>query len=840
MSVHWIAPSVLVVVPTVLYLLAKTHAGTDRLVTRLARRLFGRFVSENPNRKRTLESAYLGTNYTTYASRSILYAVCALVAGAVAGGYVVAGTLLVFEQVVRALAGLPSAIRSTFGFRPDYQLVLAESTWWAIVVGGGLAIGVVTAIVAYVLRWSLPANTAAVRRRSIDEGLSRTTAFMFALARGGMEFPQIVRILGENRTAFGETANEMALAVREMDLFGRDMITALRRTGERTPSEQLRTFTENLRSVLQSGSDLPEFFQTRYQRFQENAEERQESVLEFLATIAEAYVTVLVAGMLFLFTILLVFGLTTTDTLPFLRILAYVIIPLANAGFAIFLSQQLETLGITQGSGANALEEYETRTPAPALPSVSSRAADAVDVNHQSGGDPTADGGTTVQASGRGRHDEPSRPQRDRLQNVTAALRHPVRTVSMNPEALLYVTVPIALVAFAIRLPEALAGSRLNVRVLDDLLVQSVLLVAGTYAVTRWLYRRRIRRVQAALPEFLDQLASLNEAGLSLVEALGRVRDNDLDVLGPEIDRVWRDVRYGSNVSDALIRFGRRIRTTAVTRVVILLIHAVRASGTVADVLHIAATEARSDLRLRRRRRQVMFTYLVVIYVAFLVFLVIILAVTEVLVPSLPETAVGPNAGELSRLGVSADAFSQFGEVNKAAYTLVFFHAALVQGVVAGLVGGLLGEGTFRDGAKHATAMLAIAYVVFLLFTSPVASIGAAGAVSTGDTMTVESASLSDGGYVVVYDGSVDSEILGRSAYLPPGTHQDVIVDLDESIQRDRRVVVVAHRETTGDQSFDYTGPPYLPEDSQPDRPYTGLSGSKADTVGVEVRYVGE
>jgi flagellar protein FlaJ len=235
-----------------------------------------------------------------------------------------------------------------------------------------------------------------------------------------------------------------------------------------------------------------------------------------------------------------------------------------------------------------------------------------------------------------------------------------------------------------------------------------------------------------------------------------------------------------------------------------------------------------------------MFTSLVVVYIAFLVCLVIILAGTEVLVPSLPDTAVGPSQEELSRIGVTGSPFSRFGEVDKAAYALVFFHAALVQGVAAGLVGGLLGEGSLRDGIKHATAMLAVAYVVFLVVTSPVASIAAADTVSTGDTMTVDSVSLSDGGYVVVYDESVDGEILGRSAYLPPGTHEDVIVRLDKPIDRERRVFLFPHRETPGDQSFDYTGPPYLPETSQPDRPYTGSSRSGADTVEVRVRYVGE
>jgi flagellar protein FlaJ len=65
------------------------------------------------------------------------------------------------------------------------------------------------------------------------------------------------------------------------------MISALRRMSRRTPSEQFKTFSENLTSVLQSGSDLSAFLSDQYDRFRQEAEDRQEDILELLATIAE-------------------------------------------------------------------------------------------------------------------------------------------------------------------------------------------------------------------------------------------------------------------------------------------------------------------------------------------------------------------------------------------------------------------------------------------------------------------------------------------------------------------------------------------------------------------------
>ncbi|MFC7134504.1 MULTISPECIES: type II secretion system F family protein [Salinibaculum] len=816
----WLLPPVVVAVALAAWLGAKVDGRIDRLVSRFARLLFDRVVSESADRRRTIQSAYIDTSYRSYAATTLLYTALALVAGFVTGAYLTAGVLLVFEDFVRLLTGLPDTIVVALGARVDYRLILSDSQWWAIVLGGGAVVAVVAAVLAYVLRWKLPASDAEVRRRSIDEGLPRTTAFMYALSRGGLEFPAILRSLARNRAVYGETADEFAIAVREMDLFGRDMITALRRMSRRTPSEQFKTFSENLASVLQSGSNLPTFLSEQYERFREDAEERQEEVLEVLATIAEGYVTVLVAGVLFLITILLVFGLTTTDTLWLLMLLAYLMVPLANAGFAVFVAQRLDELGIARGGGTDILDRHAVQTPVREQPSTDTR---------------RADGGLAEDSENRR-----TLAWYDRLAAVKSVLQDPLRTVVWNPQTVLYVTVPLALVAIAVRLPDALTGTGVNRRVLDDILVQSALFVLVTYAAVRWLYTRRIDRIEAATPELLERLASLNEAGMSVVEGFSRVRGSDLGVLTPEVDRIWRDIEYGSNVDDALVRFGRRVRTATVTRVVVLLTNAMRASGNMGPVLRIAAEQSRADLKLRRRRRQQMLTYLIVIYISFVVFLVIIVAVNEVLVPSLPESVPTPSEEDLRRLGVSAGIAGRLGSVDKAAYTLVFFHTALIQAVLSGFIGGQLGEGTLKDGAKHAAAMLAVAYVAFLLISSPVASIAAGDAVSTGDTLRIEGASMSDGGYVVVYEDGINSTMLGHSEYVPPGTQEGgIVVSLDREVKQNRTVYVVAHRDTNGNRTFDYPGPPLPPRGQSEDVPYASASGARESGVEVEVTYVG-
>jgi flagellar protein FlaJ len=817
MNPVWLVPPLFVVLTLTAWLGGKASPRVEGGVDRFARVMFGRFVSADDERERQIEAAFIQTTYRTYAAKTLLFTLLGLVAGAITGAYLLAGVLVVFEPVVRAMSQLPRTMTRPLGITPNFTLVLSSSARWLILLLGGAIIGAITGVLAYVFRWQLPSNTAAVRRRSIDAGLPRTTAFMYALSRGGMEFPQIIRILGRNREVYGEGASEMSVVVREMDLFGRDMITALRRMSQRTPSEQFKTFTENLTSVLQSGSDLPAFFKNQYERFREEAEDRQDEILEFLATIAEAYVTILVAGMLFLITILLVFGLTTTNTISGLRLMIYVMMPLGNAGFAVYLQQKLDALGIARRSGGNVLDRMDAATPVYDPPATSPH---------------KPDGGV---ATTREQSNRKTLALHDKVSRVKQLLRSPLQILLWDPVKVLWLSVPIALVVFLVRAPGAFQADGVALRMVDDFLIQSVLFVLITYSILREIYKRRIDRIEAATPELLERLASLNEAGMSVVEGLDRIRGSDLGVLSPEVERIWRDIEYGSNVDDALIRFGRRIRTTAITRVVTLLSNAMRASGDMGPVLRIASEQARSEVDLRRQRRQQMFTYLVVIYISFFVFLVIILAVNEVLVPSLPDTAPAPESDEISRLGASPDAFTRFGNVNKGAYTLVFFHASLVQALAAGFVGGQLGEGSLRDGAKHAAIMLTIAYVVFLLLSAPFATINADNATTDGNVvLNVDSVSVSQGGFIAVYEkpdrGQERGELLGRTAYLEPGTHNNIVIPLSADLNSTTEVQIVAHQDTNGNEQYDFQ------EETAVDRPYQPLSkgGTPGDAVTLE------
>ncbi|WP_135822718.1 type II secretion system F family protein [Halostella litorea] len=689
-------PLVVAVVVLLPVALAPVSVRADRVVTRFAMVTFGDYVDDRgrkrARRSRLLRAAQLPTTYRIYAAKTLFFATLVALAGSVLATYVIWGVLTL-------LAVDPATIRETL---PEQLSVLAgvggvtsvsPTQLLVLLLAAGLTLGTVGGLTTYWLRWWYPANRAEGRADRIDVTMPQMVAFVYALSRSGMPFPKVMRILSENRNVYGEAADEMRVAVRNVELFGMDMITALTTMSRRSPSDDFKEFGENLVSVLQSGRSLSEFLRQQYEQYQDEAEAQQEQLLNLLATIAEAYVTVLVAGPLFLITILVVIGITVSDTLPLLRVVVYVLLPVGNIAFVLYL-------GSVMGSYTGTVRRTDADDVGQPIPDVR-RAGPARSDGGRPGGD----------------HPNVERLRAHRrFRWVRNRLGQPVQTVLDDPTTLLWVTVPIAVVVTALRFPSSMVDGRVTAAGLDDLLIQAALFVIGSFALAYEVHKRRIEAIEASIPDFLDRLASVNEAGMTVVESLNRVRSGELGALNRELDRIWADIQWGADVDAALRRFEGRMRTPTVSRVVTLITQAMNASGDLSTVLRITASQAKADRRLKRERRQEMLTYVVVVYVSFGVFLIIIAALNNVLIPNLPEGSIVANdTPSQIRNMESLQTVGNLGSLNEAAYTLVFFHTTVIHGVCSGFVAGQMSGGRIRDGAKHAAILLALAYGAFLV-----------------------------------------------------------------------------------------------------------------------------
>ena len=672
-------------------------------VTRVAVHLFGDAVARERPRKREqldrLRAAHVGTTHRTYAAKTVLYAAVTGVAGGVVGVYVAAGglaSLRVGGDAIRA--ALPSALDLLADLTRIGDLGVAEL--FPLLLISSATVGPGSALAVYWLRWELLRQRAKARAGQVEATLPRTVAFVYALSRSGMAFPTVMNTLARNEDVYGEAARELGVGVRDMNTFGTDVLTALERVSARTPAESMSEFGENLASVLGSGRSLSAFLRDQYERYQEEAEAQQGQYLELLSTFAEAYVTVLVAGPLFFVTILVVIGIVLQDTLPLLRAVVYLGVPLASLGFVVYVDS------ITRSVGDSF--RVDDRAGDPRV-----RAASTPRVGDGDGG-ARADGGAVADgaAGDRWRLARERLAAYDRVAGLVRTVGRPRKLVLERPANTLLVTVPFGLWWVWARIGAVPLSPLPFARVVDSPAIEATLVVLVAYGAAYELDERRTQAIERAVPDFLDRMASINDAGMSVVDSIERLGTSELGELTPEVRRTWHDIRWGADAATALERLRDRVRSPMVSRAVALVTNAIEASGDVAPVLEIAADEARATRRLRRERRRVMVTYLLVIYISFAVFLGIIAALAVAFVPAIEGAQLSGPPGD-SVGGVSTGVVGGFGGADTDRYLTLFYHAAAIQGICSGIIAGQLGEGDASDGVKHAAIMLLSAYLMF-------------------------------------------------------------------------------------------------------------------------------
>jgi flagellar protein FlaJ len=696
----------------------------DRALSRVSLRLFGSYTGRNARRRERerarMRAAHVDQTHGRFAARTIFVATALGVVGAVGAVYAVGFVLVVVgvdpPTLARGLFGTlgvtaPSAFRGTsssvVAFFAGTDSV-AQVTPVGLVVVVAIAVATLTlpvAVVGYWGRWLYLDQVAAARANRIDTTLPRTVAFIYALSRSGMPFPKVLETLAANREVYGEAAAEFAVAVRDTNAFGTDIITALEDTARRTPSDGFEEFAENLASVLGSGRALSSFLHEQYERYQKEIADQQQTYLDLLETFAEIYVTVLVAGPLFFITVLVVIGLVISDTLPLIQVVTYMGIPLASIAFIVYINSITDSL---RASGWQSDLDV-------------GRERDAVP-GHAEALEAVADGGTLDATTAREARNYANLRTYDRTETLRAWVEDPKGKLLQRPLVTLYLTIPLSVVWVAVTFDRSVAftGTLLAVEgfklyrvfgVVDQPVVEASLVVMGVLSLVYELRKRTYREIENTTPDFLDRMASVNEAGLTVVSSIKRVSQTDLGVLGTELRRAYRDIEWGADVASALRRMANRTQAPMLTRSVALVTNAMGASGDISPVLRIAANETEETRALREERRQQMLTYLVVIYVSFFVFLGIIAALTVSFIPAIESAS--QSAAFSGDSAVSAGVFAGLENVDTEAYSLLFFHVTLVQGLFSGLIAGQLGEGSVTDGLKHATLLVFVTYVVF-------------------------------------------------------------------------------------------------------------------------------
>jgi flagellar protein FlaJ len=192
-------------------------------------------------------------------------------------------------------------------------------------------------LLVFFLFYTYPSMASGRRRKSIDATLPFGTTYLATIASSGAPPIAMFKILSQFKE-YGELSVETGKIYRDVEAFGMDLVSAIRKTASRTPSEELKELLWGLDTVLTSGGSIGNFLHEKSRTFISEYRRRLEQYSRTLALLIEVYLTVVLVGSIFFIIMTALMSIlggggdgTTMIFIQFLVI--FVALPFASIGF---------------------------------------------------------------------------------------------------------------------------------------------------------------------------------------------------------------------------------------------------------------------------------------------------------------------------------------------------------------------------------------------------------------------------------------------------------------------------------------------------------------------------
>ena len=398
----------------------------------------------------------------------------------------------------------------------------------------------------------------------------------------------IFRSVYESDDLYGEVSKECGVIIRDVDVFGADLITAIENTRNTTPSDKFKELLNDLLMVYRSGGDLRNFFNAKSDSYRELAKNELESSMQFLEIIAEVYVTVFVAGPIAIMIMLVAQSLAGTSAVGNLMPVMYIGLPVG----AIIIIMVLYLLLPQSTLTISKKEVRGSEFPLDIIRNPDKPLDEKFEKKFQ---------------------------QKKQINKITSILRHPVMFyISSYIPSVFFGAVFAAAVFFFWNqgILVSLFPKSTPLTLVCLVIIAFMLPIAAAYEIRN----RYVSGIEKQLPEFLREISDMRDIGMTLPSAIKLIAENKSGVLTSELKIVSKELNYGSSLSGALVRMENRVGLTNVKRSISLLVRASEVTDFIREILAIAVGDLEHYLKMKSKRFSASFAYVAIIYLSYGIF----------------------------------------------------------------------------------------------------------------------------------------------------------------------------------------------------------------------------
>ncbi len=177
-----------------------------------------------------------------------------------------------------------------------------------------------------------------VGKRIADE-LPFVTIHMAAIAGSNIEPTRIFRIIA-NSPEYPTVGLEMNKIVNQVEVYGYDLVSALRNATKSTPNQRLADLFSGLSTNIVSGGDLKDYLEKKAENFLSDYKRERNKYTQLAETFMDIYISVMITAPLILVVMLIIMNVTGLSIgLPFIWVMVLIIglVVLINIIFLVAL-----------------------------------------------------------------------------------------------------------------------------------------------------------------------------------------------------------------------------------------------------------------------------------------------------------------------------------------------------------------------------------------------------------------------------------------------------------------------------------------------------------------------
>ncbi len=203
-----------------------------------------------------------------------------------------------------------------------------------------LMLAFLTAIMTLILTYAYPGTKANSRKIPIDKNLPYISSFLTLLSSSNVPpstiFSSIARI-----DTLKEIRQEFSNIIRDVEVFGTDLLNAITENAKFTPSEKLRELLIGYVATIRTGGNPTDYLKAQSEAITRERLGKLDLMLESLSAMAEIYVMVLVAMPLLFVVLFATLGMITGAEMNaglYLYLLTYAAIPIMGTIMMVIVS----------------------------------------------------------------------------------------------------------------------------------------------------------------------------------------------------------------------------------------------------------------------------------------------------------------------------------------------------------------------------------------------------------------------------------------------------------------------------------------------------------------------